>query len=199
VFVQVRDPCRSFNVSFAPFPHYFSGYQIDTVSGNDINIPSLLHLAFPSNIVSIILSNVVLSIVDCSACRVVIFRLLLLPILRPNSLWVSVPWMFTQLSEPEFVYGLHWWWNDAARTQRAHCQHAAKPLVAFQMEFMKISRSGSRSIGSGLDHFLLSSSEDPRNIGQTESDPKIGKIDCGLCCMRGWYEMRWDVMNYNMR
>jgi hypothetical protein len=82
------------------------------------------------------------------------------------------------------------WWNGGARRQRAHHQHSAAPLTAFQREFVRKSGSGSRSVGRGWEDMILPGREDPRNVGQSEWDQKMRKMECIIRCMIRWYEMR---------
>ena len=69
-------------------------------------------------------------------------------------------------------------WNGGARRQRAHHQHSATPLTAFQKEFVRKSSSGSGSVGRGWEDMILPGREDSQNLGKSEWDQKLGKIEC---------------------
>ena len=45
-------------------------------------------------------------------------------------------------------WGYTLWWNGIATKLRAHHQHSTAPVVAVQMEFIRKSGSGTRSIGN---------------------------------------------------
>jgi len=83
------------------------------------------------------------------------------------------------------------WWNGGARRQSAHHKHSAVPPVAFQMELVRKSVSGSRSIWRGLTDMILPGREDPKNPKNSEWDQKLGKIECVIHCMIRWCKMRW--------
>ena len=74
-------------------------------------------------------------------------------------------------------------WNDTARRQRAHYGHYAVPCVAFQVEFVQKSGSGSSKVARAWDVMIQPAHEDPQNLGECKWDQKMGKIDCAICCI----------------
>jgi len=171
VFVLVRGQCLWSGVRSAPFPWCSSEYTVGAVFITYFDVPGLLHLAFSSDIVSTI-------------------HLLLLSRLTHISKCGSFPPFRTQHFKPKSPFGLHLWWNGAAGGQRAHHQHSASPLVAYQKKFVRRSGSGLWRAGRGWEDVILPGCEDPWNFGTSEWDQKMGKIECVICCMIRWSEMR---------
>ena len=81
------------------------------------------------------------------------------------------------------------WWNGKARRQRADHEHSASPLAAFQKEFMRKNSSSSRIVSRGWEDMIVPGRENPRKVGQSEWDEKIGMIDCVFHCMIGWNDI----------
>jgi len=107
----------------------------------------------------------------------------------------SLPPFRTQLSEPRLTFKLGLWWDGGARRQTVHHKHSAAPLMAFKTEIVRISGSASRSIGKGWDHMILPGREDPRNLGLSKWDLKMGKIECEIRWMIRWYMVQDEMLS----
>jgi len=105
----------------------------------------------------------------------------------------------------QFVCFLTLWWNGGARGQKAHHQHSAAPLTAFQKEFVRYSSSGSRSIARGWEGMILPGREnwcycvDQGCVGQSKWGWKMRKMKFVIGCILRWNDTRWHGMMYKMQ
>jgi len=104
--------------------------QIGAILFDDVDVCCLLHQIFRSDISNIIPIIVVTFIIIHSASTIGVLPWFHVSMFTFIRLWGCLPWICTQLSKPESMFGLQLSWHGRARRQRIYGEHSAAPHVA---------------------------------------------------------------------